>query len=293
MESNEKREGKKSNKVLLILLVVVSLAIGGVVGWVISDMVASKFSTSDVSEKKDKNAVENKTEERELTQKERDDISTKISQIVFLGKLNGLGTGYYVPSDDDQYNGNIFFSDFLQKKNLSDENKALLALNIADGTKTDITTEQKMEETVKSVYKDYFGTDWKDIDVSNLSMCPVYSYDSVNKVYISESACGGITSSSTILHKENYSLSGDEATVDLYLATVRADVNNYPKGYVMSELFPNSPDIDMNKVISPVANIDDYTYKLSNTDKTKANKYRATFKKAADGTFYFSSIDSI
>lgn len=285
MEIEEKQ--KNNNKILIILIVILLLVVVSLGGYVVYDKVISKTDDKDVKTELEKQEKEKGEQETVLTQNEKDEISTKTSQILFLGRI--YTEPVYVPKDDECHNQVSFVKKTLDDGFISDGNKALLALSMAQGVKVNDSRNKKNEEEVRKIYKNYFGNDWKNIDVSNVSLCPSYSYDATNKVFYEDMGCGGTSGTQVIVHKENYVLKGDTATVDIYLATMVSDLNNSDIAYVSSELEPRIDNLDKSKVLTTVNSANSYT--LTDTDKTKVNKYVVSFKKAADGSFYFSSIN--
>lgn len=279
------KENNRSNKLLIVIIVVLLLTIIGLGGYIVYE---NGFFKSNKDEVQNKNKItkedESEEEDAVLTNSEKEEISTKISQILFGGRANY--TGNSTPMDDEQHSGTIIVKDILKYATVSDNNKALVALNLVSGTKITDERKQKSALEVKQNYKDYFGNDWKEVDVGSVSLCPYYSYDSNNNVFYAESACGGTTSVQVVLHKENYVLKKDTATVDIYVATLFPNESNGM--YVSSEIDPIYGQYDMNKIITNT----NYTekYILSDTDKEKANKYKITFKKDTEGKFYFYSL---
>lgn len=282
----EEEQKVKNNKLLIVLVVILSLVLVGLIGYIAYDKVVLKADSNDAKTKLEDTDKEEDVVQKTLTQSEKDEISTKTSQILFLGRI--YTEPVYVPKDDENHSQVTFVKKTLDNGFVSDENKALLALSMAQSTKVNATRNSKNEEEVKKIYKNYFGSDWKNIDVGMVSLCPVYSYDASNKVFYEDSGCGGTSSITVVVHKENYVLKGDIATVDLYLATLVLDLHNSEIVYVSSELDPRVDNLDKSKVLTTLKST--YNYTLTDSDKTKVNKYVVTFKKAADGSFYFSSI---
>lgn len=280
-------EKNKSNMPLIIIIVVMLMVIVGLGGYIFYDKVVLKNDKNETNENKIIDKVEEDDVEENLSESEKTELSTKISQILFKGILRSNGVDAYVPSDDENFVDPGLDRKILTDVSVTPETRALVALNSVLGTKITIDRTEKSEEEVKSTYKSYFGTDWQDIDLNNLGVsCPHFSYDAGKKVFYADAACGGSTATRVVLHKGDYEIEDGIATVDLYIANLVTDMNG--KSIVTSEIYPYYERLDSNKIITEAKDIDNYI--MSEDDRKKANKYEVSFKKTADGSFYFNSI---
>lgn len=277
----------KKNNILIIIIVILLLGIIGLSGYIVYDKVL-KDDKINIKENKKIDKDDDNIEEN-LSESEKIELSTKVSQILFRGTLNGLnGVDTYVPNDDECLIDTGLDRKILTDVNITSETKALVALNSVVGTRITIDRTEKSEEEVKKTYKSYFGTDWKDIDLNNLGVaCPYFSYDAGKKVFYADAACGGSTATMIVLHKGDYELKDGIATVDLYIANLVTDMNG--KLILTSEIYPYYERLDSSKIITEVPQNDD-NYVMTEADREKANKYELSFKKTSDGSFYFNSI---
>lgn len=276
---------KKSKTWLLIgVVVILLLIIAGLVGYIFLGQNGKEKEAVNILQGKKKKQDDKKVVEPiELTADQKKEIALKINNILFKGYLNSTDTF------DVTSNAYGFYSEILKEENVTDEQKALIALNLVDGSVATPDRKQKAEVDVFKSYKDYFGESWKDVNLSAISYCPRYSYNSSEKVFYADSACGGTTSMEVITHIDNFQIDNDIAVADLYVVVTvpkTEDVNG--DRYVTNELAPLVDNVNKNLVIDtvPAGN----SYKITDANKDRANKYRFTFKKAEDGTFYYYSV---
>lgn len=281
--------GKSKNKKVIVLIVGLLLIIFGLMGYLIYDKVIVSNNGVDAQGKqtKKKSMVDEKEEVEEvLTKDERDEISTKVSQILFKGVLSTIEE--YVPNEDEEFSSYNFYSDSLLESRVSDEYKALVALNMTKGNRVSIDQEQKSAEEVHKIYKNYFGTEWKDVKLDAIVTCPTYTYDATNNVYSAYQACGGTAANTIILHKDNYELINGVASVDVYVATYVPSDTDMNSGVISSELNPDYQNLDRSKIIAQVNS--ESERRITDNNKDKINSYKFSFKRGEDGNFYFNSL---
>lgn len=275
-----------SSKLLIGIVIVLVITIFALIGYIVYEKVVADKTITEKRDNNKNNSLNKDKEEQEenfeLAQSEKDEISTKISQILFSGSLEN-----YIPKDYDELIKIKFLHNILENSYVSDADKALIALELVSGVKINSDVEQKSEEEVKKIFKNYFGSEWKNVVSDGIGSCPYYTYDATKKLFTAKSACGGTTDTEVILIKDNYQYDGKIASVDLFIALVLPIIGTN-NAYITKELNPHYDNLDMTKIISTVdlnTNI-----KLDESNKHKANKFTITFKKADDGSFYFSEI---
>ncbi len=107
--------------------------------------------------------------------------------------------------------------------------------------------------------------------------CPIYAYDSVNKVYINVPGCGGSTAQGGVyVYFDNYTKSDNKIIVSTYVASFTTELEADLRIFSGEKQYKKLP----------------YNTKFSidETNKTAFPKYNITFTKSTDGQYYFNSV---
>lgn len=289
------KNDKSNNKVLYVVIVMLLLLVVGLTSYI----VYTKF----IGDSEKQQTEEKNKKSTELSADEKQEISSKLSNILFHGTLNY--DGRYEGKDDEEISAYSFNSSILNDLKVSDSDKELIALQVAPSYDLSVmeihnenikkvcenggysSLKQKSEMEVNAVFKEYFGGDWPNVDTEKIGYCPGYYYDSVNKVYYQHSACGGATPVTIILHKENYQYDGEQATVDLYIALTRPASDDFSSYYILKDV-KTTGEFDKNSAVETISQ--GTKYAINDSNKDKFNSYKFTFKKSDKGNFYFESL---
>lgn len=134
---------------------------------------------------------------------------------------------------------------------------------------------------VKAQYKNLFGEE--PTELGNYGRCPTYRHDTTNNVYYKEAGgCGGTCASSITTYINSYT--EDENNIYVY-TSVGYLTSRYSKSYVYC-------DINVSKLCYS-GEIIDYNNIINETNYQDFSEYRLTFKKNADGTFYYDKIERL
>ena len=127
-------------------------------------------------------------------------------------------------------------------------------------------------------YKKLFGTTLAKF-VDGPKGCPAYLYDSVNKMYVPRSRCGGAGGSSVLVYVDSSTVTDNTVVITTYVGSKLYSAGENDKIY---------SDANITKLYKQVA--EDSKFVIDETNKTAFTKYNFTFMKAADGEYYFNSI---
>lgn len=317
----EMQKPKKSKGPIVIIIFLV-IALLGTIGYILYDKgivfsnnqnTSSGSSTENINQNTNNNANNNSgseqknetnTIETEITDKNIiDKISTKVNTIVtnkyFIGaNING--------KDIFAYNEHLFID-----TKLTDTDKLLLVLsNITPGKITisvdkmgnsdyknnyqvgDVESGGQISfDEVDKNYKNLFGTSILNYSIdSNYYSCPMYFYDSVNKVYYTNSSCGGLyggdipTYINKITEKNNEAYAYVSVGVVDYSETGTGNDDNtyiyygYDSKKVIEKISPSKWD-SMN-----------YKYEINSSNYDKFSEYKVTLTKDGDN-YYYKSIE--
>ena len=287
-------ENKKSKKGLVLGIIAV-LIILGLVGYICYDKGLIFKSNKEVVKK------EKKIVEKEITNKElKEDLDKKIAYLNTNDSWNTKPLDNPVTFSAYNFRNNIF-------KGINKQDKHLIALEsfsigsdykkVTQDIKSKLTIEEETknildngdhyieESLVQKRYKELFGeeTDFSKYN-SSFGKCPMFYYDSTNKLFIRLDRCGGTSAGIVGIYKNKYTKKGDNAYVytNYYyiapqgtgdkFAVYKDAVTNIKEETTTEKYSDNSDDFDIKK-----------EYK-------EFPEYKYTFKKDKDGNYYFVSV---
>ena len=298
-ESNNMSNKPKKSKKGLIVIILLLLIIAGLCTFIYLKKDVLFNSGNNTNENNNTNNIVEAKEE-ELKDSNLINIITDKAKMIVLPNFIDL---FYIKGD---YNGNFYFDDLYKKMELSDANKLLLILEKQKGEEINVDIDKSSNNEVKELYKqdwtsahdrdsamrqydlssinnDYryiFGT-----TISNymdISSCPSYYYDSVNKVYFSYGQCGGLDPASILTYINKLSTNGNDVYVYVSVG----------KMSFIEETLPNakyniySDYEEKNKL----QEINESKYIIDESNYDKFSEYKLTFTK--DGNdYYYKSIE--
>lgn len=276
---------------LLIVIVLCALSIGGYIIY--------KNSIVDNSTKTDKESS-NKSN-NELTEKEKEDISIKVSQILSFGEESTSNDSFsylifsYSLDENKTFIENIeeaktysILNSLSTNKNfkvLSEEeaNKLEGDYSAADGTIDD--------DTVIDRYKKVFGG---NIEYKDMRGCPTYQYKADEKLFYRLTGCGGTLFPGVLVHKDSIELVNDKVVVKLSIASMTPIFNSdslFKKIYKGTNI--NVSDrTGEDDYITSISEYEDVA-KFIDENYEKFAKYEMTFKLDDNGNYIYESLKKI
>lgn len=261
----------KENRVLSVLIVIVSILLLGVCGYIVYDKVSNqKLEEEDITSYDIKKALDKKIdileidydldiyryariyENNSITNEELDETD-KLFKI--LAKIYGEKDNYSAPITTDY--------DFGSMENYKD------------------TMVQINQEEVEELYYSVFGT--RNFTNKKVNGCPMFIYDQLNKKYYGSAQCGGTTTNFLSIYKYKYTY-GDNSYY-VYLSLGSAKVNENENGfscyrdYEMTNSF-ECPSVSNHDIVTE----DNYE---------EFSQYKYTFVKNENGDYAFSKLERI
>ena len=211
----------KERSYIMFLFVVIVLCLLSIGGYRVFNNLISKNES---------NKIENNNSKinNELTEKEKEDISIKLSEILSFGRESTTDSSYLASALCYSFDGHkTLFENIEEAKTyivlnslntnnkfkwISDEEYTKLKgdYSAADGTiEADIVIDR---------YKKIFGG---NIQYKNMRGCPVYQYKADEKLFYRFTGCGGTGYSDNLIHISSIKKVGDSIiTVELSIASI-------------------------------------------------------------------------
>jgi len=264
---------KKSNVGLIIVIVLLLLVILGLCGYIAYDkglIFNNEPSVNENEESKDKE--NNKNNEKEITSQ------TTIADI------------------NDAIDVLIDVIVYEQMHLLTHESKMIITLDSLYGEFIDITAEEKASKAyndlyevrkinvseVKTQYKKLFGEE--PAELGNYGACIVYEFDTTNNFYYKIVGECGYTPVGAGIESYINSYTEDENNIYAYVS-VGHEAHRIQDGHVILELYC---DFELSKLCSGgEENV------INEKNYQNFSEYKYTFKKNADGTFYYDKIERL
>ncbi len=289
---------KKNNGLLIAIIILLVLGLIGSVGYIVYDKVINnKDSEKVIKGTKEINVpVEKEEEIKSINLK--NELKNKMNYLYSITAITGVEEILYKEASleklsDDQklavalnslfrsgntqdITQNNYLNEIIRIHNLSKENQSLDYVN----DMYDVI----LDSDVKDRYQELFGTKLKNM-VSRIRLCPSWTYSESIKAYISNGGCGGTSPINVITYNNKYTLKGNEAYVYISSGTTKF-------GSLYTEY---SEDLDSKtpyKKFDDNQTTNDYQKVLEENYKD-FSEYKATFKKNADGDYYFYSVKRI
>lgn len=296
---------EKQNKILSISIL--ALAVFCLVGYLIYNILYN------VNEQKTLPVIKEEKEKLIVSELEKVDIRHKANLIITHDYTANSNSSY-----EDNYISNIYGfignENLINNLSLTADEKLAVAINLLPRNPLTIGSESIHHDFVKSQLATtiFWQVRETDVDKNMLNLfgkkaphkdiqgCPNYYYDSVNKVYYGSAECGGITPGFVYLYMSDYKkIDKTTITANIYLALAAENIDNNVSIYKSYEGFKShitESKIDFYKTAkypfeytnNSKQYVGDFT--INELNKKDFQKYKLTFKKNTDGTYYFDSI---
>lgn len=239
------------------------------------------------------NSNSNKPEEKsnEVTADEKAKINDLMSLLFSNAKIENNFIKVTSLSDiwAPIFKGNVSEVDLLKSLIMGARDKDVVAYTAKNGTFSD--TYKTMEKggailatKLNEYYKKLTGkeiTSYVDLPLG----CPMYAYDSTNKMYVEVVGCGGVSSAGQILYLDSYTKNDNTIVVSAY---VGGYFDAYEEGTTIYADYYESENSDNIKVFQKSKTLENF--KIDESNKTSFTKYNFTFEKASDGEYYFKNV---
>lgn len=275
----KKTEKTKNNKVLVIVLIIVSVLLVGCIGFIIGNSNASK--NNDIVEKDNREEKEETVSDDVLL---KDDLADKI------GMLETISTD----DNSSYYRSGTIYAKNIKNEELSVSEKLFVVLERAywdNYGKSSVTTNydfgtmgsygftQIDVSKVEIAYKKLFGTSLKKSEHQGFnSTCPMFVYDETNQKYYAASECGGTSAYSIETYLNRVTVKGDEAYAYVSLAAIDSE-----KGIIYTDYARTKQHSTVETIMGKVINKDNYK---------EFGEYKYTFKKD-NNNFYFAKLERL
>ena len=308
---------KKSNKgliVVLVIFIIATLCLGGYIAY-------DKFIVKEeVKEEKEDNETiqEEKKEETELTDNYiMTDITDKAYSLLTHSKIDdATKRSFKIPNIHLVYRENLL--------NMSQEDKQVVVLNQLfyekkfenvgysddiivsykkvysenfDNTNSNDMDKKYITETVKYIsgevfdkkYNSFFGE--KGVKTSLKGQCPGYLYDKNLDLYYSMSECGGTAYPGILIYFNKYTLLGNKAYTYVSLGSIDYDYENDKNTIIYKDLIKEK---DESLIYKSGLTIDDVKeFRIDNNNYHEFSKYKLEFIKGKDGIYYFNNMERV
>lgn len=299
-EVEEIKTEKKTNKLLIVIIVILAVCVG-----VLGTLVATTLLAKPTTQKED-------NENKEVVEKEIKDIDVITELSTKIDTLLEFKTPEYKPSAS--YTETRFKPEVL-KQTLTDERKQLILLDnmtLEPLAKTDYEDFKKTtiyKELAKAYPEEFLLTSTKQISLDKVSKyseelfgekitnpvkeflprCGSYFYDEASKkYYYPDPQCGGINPNHIESYKSKFEEKMDEAYVYVSFAFMNVSGESDSTGY--NFMFDVYKDFDI--VNNEMKYKDVYTdsileYKIDSTNYKDFKEYKFIFKKDKNDNYYF------
>ena len=276
---------------LFIVIVLCALSVGGYTVY------------NNLISKNESNKIENNNSKinNELTEKEKEDISIKVSEILSFGETSTGDAAFsylifsYSLDENKTFIENIEEAKTYSILNSLSTNKMFKVLNEDEANKlngdysaADGTIEA---DIVIDRYKKVFGG---NIDYKNIRACPTYKYNTEDKLFYRLTGCGGTMFPGVLVHKNTIEKINDKVIVGLSIATISPDFDNdILNNKIYKGIYLNVLDrVDENSYITTISDKEDVV-KYINENYEKFAKYEMTFKMDDNGNYIYESLKKI
>ncbi len=285
---------KKNNGLLIAIIILLVLGLIGLGSYIVYDKVINNKEVKEVKEETEqeiksisfKNELKNKLKYldniygggktnnflyNELTLEK---LSEDQKLAVVLNSISRNRTPYYDMDFSSKTRKN-YVNEFIRIFDLSKETE----YDDIDGM-----FEVVLDSDVKDRYQELFGTKLEKM-INEISSCPMWTHSEPINAYIGNHGCGGTAFPIIITYNNKYTVKGNEAYVYISSGTTQF-------GSLYTEYSEDLDSLKPYKKLEGDISREDYQ-KILEENYKDFSEYKATFKKNADGDYYFYSVKRI
>lgn len=302
---------KSSKTPIVIAILCLLLAIGGISFGVWGVMQANQSNVSNADEPKTSDPAQGKNTDDAVEEKSISDayllqeLDEKIAALHFRsqdydstenGSVIKIVAGTH--SEFSLYTEGTFSSleklaaTFGSLKNF-ERNLSYSELQIVAADFSDLLPSSNLEtisitaidgDTVSAKYQDLFGESLNKEAKKGEYHCPNYVYDENIDMYVDLSACGGTSDATAYYYKQKYTAAGDNAYVYVRAAEKSGDEKAVYRDIVGFNYAENA---------GLKTDYDYETFELDSSNYQDFQEYRFVFKKSSTGTYYFEKVEKL
>lgn len=273
----EKNENKKSNKVLVVMLVIVTILLVGCVGYIIG----SKDNKGEALEENNNEVVEKTSDDYALNLDIKDKIAT-LERLSNSNEVSDYRTGviYSKNSKNEEFLVSQKLYVVLGKNFDQHRNNSPVTTNYDFGVGLDKSSLSQLEVSdIEREYKNLFGVAIQENQLQSFKeKCPMFIYDAPNKKYYAGAECGGTSPYTIQTYVNRITTKGDE----LY-AYVSFAVSDYENSIIYTDYARTKQHSKVTTMPSQIINENNYK---------EFGEYKYTFKKE-NNNFYFVKIERL
>lgn len=300
-------EKKNNNKILIVLIVVLLLGFLGV------SLLYIYNPRNSIEKDKDK------TGSFETTDKDVEiDTEKDITDALLRNDLSSK-VFYLINNNSELADSNTFSTYFFRKSvfnnNLNFDQKLEIVLASLEKGQINSTTNIKIDSdtnsTIKNMLSVYNVLDVVSVDkveeryydlfgekISNhhdINGCPIYYYDSTNRVYYVVKECGGTSDNLVSVYKNRYTIMGNEAYVYMNIGiSNRVDFNRGDSEYnIYKDFNIDSLEGYNDKIYKTVKYSEKNNFIIDDSNKDEFAEYKFTFVKNSDGIYNFTGVKKV
>ena len=236
------------------------------------------------------NATSNKVDSNEVTEAEKTAVNEKMRMLFSNGKIENNFIGVSSLSDiwAPLFKGNVSELDLLKVLlrgiDVTEFDKYTATNGTFSSTYQNMNKGDALAATkLDAYYNKLTGkniTSYVDITLG----CPMFAYDSTNKVYVEIPGCGGVSASGQLVYLDSYTKVDNTIVIGTYVGGI---FDEGAQGAIIYSDYYDAANKDNLKVYKKLTNSD---FKIDESNKTSFTKYNFTFEKSSNGEYYFKSV---